>query len=250
MRRKNDNLALKGWEKFFHNILMLVLFPIRKPFLTIGILIVLWFLPTLIGAKPAEVHKWYWAKMQKVTINNKTLENIIKENYFEVGLKKVEDEGRYNYNTVAQRRQMFQKAKLEAKPVEIEDKNLAIENTSPTVELEPMPKPQARTKPKIDLDYLSVPEIVYGKPDVINANKLIVDNKHLFLYGIYVDAETQLGKDAKSFLKDLIADKTINCRIVAYTFQKVATGYCFVDNISINHLLVEKGFSKDIALDR
>ena len=58
--RKDDGIyPLHGWSKLFHRLGRLILFPLRRPFLTIFIVLVLFLAPTFRGVKPVTVHKWY-----------------------------------------------------------------------------------------------------------------------------------------------------------------------------------------------
>lgn len=68
-----------------------------------------------------------------------------------------------------------------------------------------------------------------GEAEVKNANELVVGGTYIFLYGIYVDPNLARGAAAKKFLVDKLKGKKVRCNIVAYTYQDVATGLCYVD---------------------
>ena len=53
---------------------------------------------------------------------------------------------------------------------------------------------------------------------------------------------------ANVYLKELADKKTLECEIVAYTYQNHATAICFLDGMSINQNLVDAGFATDVAL--
>ena len=93
------------------------------------------------------------------------------------------------------------------------------------------------------------PEKLSGNAVIVNANELIVDGKGLFLFGIYADPLSPRGVEAKRFLEQTVSGKTVDCEIPAYTYQSVPTGICKAGEISLNHALVDNGYSKNVALD-
>ena len=54
----------KGLLGFFHKTVMFLLWPLRKPYIAIPLLILMYLIPTFIGARPTEVHIWYWNKIK------------------------------------------------------------------------------------------------------------------------------------------------------------------------------------------
>lgn len=104
---------------------------------------------------------------------------------------------------------------------------------------------------KIDtlpLTYEEKPEHVEGNALILGPNDLIVGDKYIILYGIYTDADKQDYNKANVYLKELADKKTLECEIVAYTYQNHATAICFLDGMSINQNLVDAGFATDVAL--
>lgn len=101
---------------------------------------------------------------------------------------------------------------------------------------------------KLPLVYLDEPKEVIGMAKVYNANEVEVDGTYIFLYGIYVNPDTEEGLQAKKFLEDALKNQVVRCSIVAYTLQDVATGMCYVGGENINQLLVKNKFSKNVAL--
>lgn len=102
-----------------------------------------------------------------------------------------------------------------------------------------------------DLDYLvyaDVPQVVSGKAMVYNANALEVNGQYMFLFGVYSPLETEVAQKATQILTDLVENKTVSCKIVAYSKQGVPTGICYFGDINLNKLLVLQGVSKNIAL--
>lgn len=104
------------------------------------------------------------------------------------------------------------------------------------------------TPKKLPLVYLDEPKEVIGAVKIYNANELEVDGTYIFLYGIYVNPDTNEGVEAKKFLEKILKNQIVRCSIVAYTFQDVATGMCYVGGENINKLLVDHNLSKNVAL--
>ena len=67
MRRRSNRDYFgpaRGFKGFLHRIAMILLYPLRKPLIFFPLLILLYLVPTFIGAKPSEVHLWYWNKIK------------------------------------------------------------------------------------------------------------------------------------------------------------------------------------------
>lgn len=105
-----------------------------------------------------------------------------------------------------------------------------------------------RKDDSLPLVYEENPAEISGDAMVFSANDLTVGNNYLFLYGIYTDPEKYDTEKAREYLEQLLQNKTVSCRIVAYTYQNIATGVCFLDGKSINRLLVDAGFADNVAL--
>lgn len=70
---------------------------------------------------------------------------------------------------------------------------------------EEVPQPVKRkVKRNLPLIYLDEPKEVIGVTKVYNANEIEVDGTYIFLYGIYVNPETELGLEAKKFLENVV----------------------------------------------
>lgn len=245
-RAKEDDYIgpSKGWAKFFHRLFLLVTFPLRKPLWTLLILFILFLLPTFRGVKPAEVHLWYWNLLKQssakvsVSVTDKAKElaaelpvAVEKEPAVRKAVVKVID-----VPAKESRRKMFERAK--SAPV------VVIETTQ-TVE-----KPAAApAKKKLNLVFLKEPETVSGTAGIINANELVVGGKEMFLFGIYADPTSDKGKAAEAYLREAVAGQNVTCSINAYTYQSIATAVCRVGTVNLNRELVERGFSKNVALD-
>ena len=98
------------------------------------------------------------------------------------------------------------------------------------------------------LRYLDEPEEISGEARVYNANEMEVGGTYVFLYGVYSNPRSARGVKAAVFLRDALKGETVKCRILAYTADNVATGECFAGGISINKILVARGFSDRVTL--
>lgn len=284
-RRSNRDYfgPMTGFKGFLHRTAMFLLYPLRKPLIFFPLLILLYLIPTFIGARPSEVHVWYWNKIKSAynsaagVVSDKVnpwfadKEEVVPE----LGGKALPERGidqLVGMRQKAVRRQMFEKAKSAPQAVDI----LENEEVVPVSEIkrDEQPQPAAdvvqeyndkiselssrNTAPagsatitvsqKLPLVYLKDPVPVSGKALVQNANEIIVDGTYIFLYGIYVDPNLPKGIEAKKYLEQFVKDKVVRCDIVAYTYQDIATALCYVDDDSINQRLVDEEFSRNVAL--
>ena len=274
MVKKSDKDAVgpsRGWLKALNKTVMFVLLPLRKPAVVIPLLLALYLIPTFIGAKPTEVHLWYWHKLQKIygSISNsvgntagKYLENLSLPDFSSRPVPEpapIERVVTVPENTPQEiRRQMFEKAKGETKAIDI------LQQPQPEPEVRPqavtptpapkttvpvvIPATKAQRQKSLDLIYLPETQELTGIAHVVNANELEIKGTHLFLYGVYVNPRTAQGFNAASFLKDLTAGRVVKCLIDAYTSQGVPTGICYVGSSNLKKALVEEGLSADVAL--
>ena len=247
-REKQDDYIgpAKGWAKFFHRLFLLVTFPLRKPLWTLLIVLVLFLAPTFRGVKPAEVHLWYWNLIknsssqvtEKVTDKAKQIMEEIPQvvdvepvSQPQAPIVKVVD-----MPVKSSGRKIFERAKSapvvvkEAEPVEAKEKLPALQK-------------------KLNLVYLDEPKTISGPAKIINANEVVIGGIDMFLYGIYSDPKSANGKKAEEYLRKTTQGKEVSCVITAYTYQKIATGICTVGDIRLNYELVNKGYSKNVALD-
>ena len=284
-RRSNRDYfgPMTGFKGFLHRTAMLLLYPLRKPLIFFPLLILLYLIPTFIGARPSEVHVWYWNKIKSAYNSAAGVVSDKVNPWFadkeeavpELGGKALPERGidqLVGMRQKAVRRQMFEKAKSAPQAVDI----LENEEIVPVSEIkrDEQPQPAAdvvqeyndkiselssrNTAPagsatitvsqKLPLVYLKDPVPVSGKALVQNANEIIVDGTYIFLYGIYVDPNLPKGIEAKKYLEQFVKDKVVRCDIVAYTYQDIATALCYVDDDSINQRLVDEEFSRNVAL--
>lgn len=259
--KKNDDYIgpSRGWVRVFHKFMMLLLFPLRKPLWFLLIAAVLFLTPTFRGIKPAEVHLWYGRHIAGLTSRVSELFGG-KAQEIMPGLKKISQtvettvaEGVNSFSETAVseatapqlvpqpprkvRRQVFERVEDASAPT-VEP---ATGTGTKTVAAAPRQLP--------NLHYLNVPEIVSGVPVVINANELRVAGQTMFLYGIFVQPASQKGLDGALYLRQLLEDKTVECKINAYTYQNIATAICTLDGINLNRRMVEHGYSQNVALD-
>ena len=293
MRKNHNNnrsqISSNIFVRIIKRIISILLWPFRHPFIALPILALLYFVPTLIGARPTEVHIWYWNKIKEVfaPVSNKSKAFIAEagKNFSIPNFSLLDKQDESNKNKVVDantpqmiRRQIFEKASQsevairvdvmaeqkkqypqeETTPPTIEPETTQpIETTTPSEpekiavyeEPKPEPLPTPRTLPnKPDLIYLSTPQEFSGSAYVVNANEINIGGNSIFLYGIYVNPRSREGTLGKNFLEKLIANEPVHCVAPAYTRQGVATAICSVGNISINHTMVDSGYSQNVSL--
>ena len=105
-----------------------------------------------------------------------------------------------------------------------------------------------RKDENLPLVYEEDPAKVSGQAFVFSANELSVGNTYIILYGVFTDPRKYNQDQAHQYMKELADGKMLVCRIVAYTYQNIATGICFLDGQNINQNLVDAGFADNIAL--
>ena len=249
-----------GWVKFMHRTVMFILLPLRKPVWFLLVLAIAFLLPTFNGIKPTEVHTWYWNKIKQssstvsTVVSDKTKDVI--EKIPEIKLPEIqtkEDKKVVNIPLKESRRKAFERAK--SQPVAIDIMVEKKEQIANAKEAHPSNQTQTTSnknsnKKKLALNYLEKPETISGKATVSNANEFVINGKTLFLYGIYVEPVSPRGVEAKNFLKQTINNQIVTCSIIAYTYQSIPTGLCKVGNIDLNWLLVDNGYSKNVALEK
>ena len=270
--KKEDNYIgpSRGFMKWFHKFMMLLLFPLRKPLWFLLIVAILFLAPTFRGVKPAEVHLWYWHHIKHLCshasnqISDKTKQVI--PSMQQVGeivetiapgvvgnTENISAQIKKEPTLIKQpqrevRRKIFEKAK-DTELVSVK-KTLNAEIPPSSVHHSAVSSAEkTKSVAKLNLRYLTIPEEIYGVPQVINVNEIKVAGQVLFLYGIFAQPTSDKGIAGEIYLRRLVEGKNINCVIGAYTFQNVATAICTVDGININRSLVDQGYSKNVALD-
>ncbi len=272
--KKSDGLRLRGWGKFFHGLFLFITFPIRKPLIFIPILMLGYLAPTFMGAKPTEVHLWYWKKIKSHTqllgsgISEKAHEILPNVDQFKISIPKLKSlniepekenvmdqiiETPETDNIANTRRQIFEKSKeapntIDAlKTAQLQEERMRRTQKTPR---QNSPYEVQSSSKKLPLVYVNNNEEVKDTAEVLNANELKIDGKTYFLHGIYVDPKTPKGMEAKSFLQSVIAQNIIECLIKAYTYEGVGTIICTVNGENINWMLVNRGYSQNVALEK
>lgn len=284
-KKKDDDLrSPSGWGAAIHKTVMFLTYPFRKP---IGLLFIfllpaaiLYAVPMYRGIKFTEVHLWYAEKIKKFNadklsdVSDKFSALVDKIPVLSSEPAKGTDrlvEVKRDHREV--RRQMFRAAAAGNRPQRVdvlrEEAADVVEVTPPeplmpkddtpavppSQQVEPVAKEPVVFKKTVSkesdvLRYLEKPVMVSGKVLVHNANELEVDGTYLFLYGIYSSPRTVRGAKATAFLRDALEGETVSCRILAYTADDVATGECFAGDVSINEVLVDRGFADRVVLEQ
>lgn len=145
-----------------------------------------------------------------------------------------------------------EKAKIEKETVvEIEktdssEPDIQIKEETVSEEIKPELKYQKRDD--LDLTYYQTPKYIAGEAIIYGANELYVDDTYLYLYGIYTDPNIHNEVRARAYLRSLIANKTVECYIVAETKDGIGTGICFAAGKNINQSMVDAYEADNIAL--
>ena len=126
----------------------------------------------------------------------------------------------------------------------VDEKDVVLENIDENTEQEVVPVRQTVRA----IDRKAFVQALDNPIDVVNVNEIIIGGERMFLYGIFSPTSTPRGKDGAEYLKKLVADKEVECRVVAFTQNAELTAVCAVDGIAINHKLVDRGFSKNVSL--
>ena len=100
----------------------------------------------------------------------------------------------------------------------------------------------------LGLTYRKEPRVVKGSVEVINVNEIKINGEQMFLYGIYSQSTSPRGIDGAVYLKNLVMDKEVECHVVAFTQNAELTAVCAVDGFSINHKMVDMGYSNNVSL--
>ena len=124
---------------------------------------------------------------------------------------------------------------------ESEDKVKELEEQAPALLL-------YRKVEGLGLNYLKTPILLEGEAVVYGANELYVKDTYLYLYGIYTDPIKYDDQEVTQYMRDLASGQNLQCLIVAYTADNVATGLCFLGDENLNQKLVDKNMADNIAL--
>lgn len=245
----------RGLVGLFHKFMMLLLFPLRKPLWFLLIVTVLFLAPTFHGVKPAEVHLWYWKHVSELSsLISEPFDGNPRNAASEPKDTKQPVETTVSADNAPSSETLNQKARepqLISQPPRKVHRQIfgRAEKTSAQPAVKTTIKPVVQQKRLPNLRYLSVSEDISGIPTVINANEIRIAGQTMFLYGIFVQPASQKGIDGALYLRRLIEDKTVECKINAYTHQNIATAICYLEGVCLNRRMVELGYSQNVALD-
>lgn len=280
-------IRLHGFSKFIHALVMIITYPLRHIFKTllfvVALAVIMAAVPLIKGVSLKDIPDWYIKKYQSAEITLPQVsdepENKIERinQLAEVSAPKViskqpqgvelpEPEGRRAFkaaDTENAPKKQYKIMKInKAQPInragaEIVAPTVAVddyaapsfkENKSQPVFAKAEPKEYYRKDTSLPLVYEETPKQISGKTFVFNGNELSVGDTYIILYGIYTNPEKYNPDKAYQYLKELADGKNLRCMIVAYTYNNIATGVCFLNGISINQNMVDAGFADNVAL--
>ena len=262
-RKKDKDLQLDGWAKFFHRLGRFLLLPFIHPVWTLLVILVLFLAPTFKGVKPVNVHKWYGEQI--LGIYNKALiwwgvrqpnimpgELIYKPEIVQkpaIEPQKI-DEKATSKPTILDMLKVDDSVEVEKEHIKSELEHATEQKNKNDIRLPQNEKlyEYPEDKKVFALKYLDYPHEIIGKAQVYNCNEIEINGEFILMYGIYVHPYTARGVSATEYLKNLINNKEVKCGIVAYTEQGIATGICYYNNEDINRGMVTKGYTKNVAL--
>ncbi len=146
------------------------------------------------------------------------------------------------------------KKEIEEKDITLEKEKIEGSINQISEKLEPIeiaPLPEKVLYRKLDtlgLRYLDDPVIISGEAIVYGPNELYVADTYLYLYGIYTSSVKYNASKAAQYLRELVDSRTLECHVVAYTADDIATAVCLIDGRSINQHMVDAGMADNIAL--
>jgi len=260
--------ASSGIIKWLNKIIRFILFPLIHPlwfvfllFLGVGILFA-W--PLYNGVQPKDISSWYLKQLsdgyrqlentnQNISQNLKSVTEQIKRlPPVRPNAADLPDNNQIiDYETP----QMLNRRIFEAAQTIPIDVKATLEAVAPKPEKSDS-KPQKtidyfkfRRNSKLPLKYLDEPIVLSGVAKVINSNELFVEDKSLFLYGIYANPASEKGEKALDYLIKNVQGKIIMCKIVAYTNNLIPTAVCALEGYSLNQKLVDLKYSQDVSLN-
>ena len=283
-KKTSDNIRpLTGWKRFFYYLGRLILFPLRRPIITLLILLVLFLAPTFKGVKPVTVHKWYAEQISKtyhqILVWWGSREPEVSPGEFkfhpeeaapapvtpsEFKIPEPVDANAPNILDVLRGETPTTEETKAPEEEKVIEPTLEPEPLQPQLEVTPEEKAEIKSKFNLAkdekiyaypqekkvyaLNYLDFPQEIIGAATVHDCNEIEIDGEFILLYGIYVHPYTVQGTRATDYLKEHIDGKEVKCGIVAYTDQHIATGICYVGEENLNRSMVLKGYTKNVAL--
>lgn len=256
-----DEMRLQGWLSYVHRFVMFITFPFRRFWLFLGIVItiagVILAIPLAKGVRFSEIWDWYKVKMpthEFVAIKEKAAFTVQEKT----------EKIKHTFKDILPPKKAVKEPQKEAQKTKLVGWNVAEFKTAEYKAKSPFVKAEA-AKPKsteddedlsqfyrriknLKLTYLNEPEHCAGTADVLGPNSLYINNKFIYLYGIYSDEEKYDVDEAQKFLQEMVTDVDVHCEIVAYTATGAGTALCFVGGVLINSAMVERGLAANVAL--
>lgn len=278
-RKRNGFYAVEKEQGKLGRWLGYCLYPLKKLWFWVVLLLLVLALPLVWGVKLTELHLWYGDKLKNAGANvSANIGKTIKVSPFaSKGTDKlVQDTDNRRKNL---RRQAFGKANELPEGIEAADINDDVPGLVPFYvpeagnykqgdALQPNSRSQAAVikvetpqqvaenvkftedyqKNVEGLRYLDEVQEITGMPLIYNANAIDLNGNYIFLYGIYADPATTEGERAKLFLEREVENRKVTCKIVAYTADEIATAICYLNGININRFMVDNDLSMNVAL--
>lgn len=123
-----------------------------------------------------------------------------------------------------------------------------IEKVESVSEVQPQSQHSYRKLDDLPLVYEQNPKRIRGKAMVFSPNELVVGKTYLFLYGIYTDPQKHDVAAAEQYLTELVRSQRLECDLVAYSYENLPTGVCYIHGRSVNQNMVDAGYADNVAL--
>lgn len=205
--RNNELRSGRGIAGLVHRLVMLLLWPFRKPYIFIPLLILMYLIPTFIGARPAEVHIWYWNKIknlfgpvseQIVSKSKELLPESGKLSFSGLSSSGHPETPQRNIDKVVEsyeaeqqlRRQIFEKAKNAETPVRVDIMAQKNQPLAPQFENEP------EAKAVLPAPAPSEPETESAEPAPLPAKNTVDNSRRRKLDLIYLDTFQEINGEA------------------------------------------------------
>lgn len=205
--RNNELRSGRGIAGLVHRLVMLLLWPFRKPYIFIPLLILMYLIPTFIGARPAEVHIWYWNKIknlfgpvseQIVSKSKELLPESGKLSFSGLSSSGQPETPQRNIDKVVEsyeaeqqlRRQIFEKAKNAETPVRVDIMAQKNQPLAPQFENEP------EAKAVLPAPAPSEPETESAEPAPLPAKNTVDNSRRRKLDLIYLDTFQEINGEA------------------------------------------------------
>lgn len=269
------DVKLHGIGKILHQIVLILTYPFRHIFKFLAFLfvagVILASIPMMKGVSYTHIVDWYllrYHEAKKEAESNMTVETtpvlpaesekVFKEVAAPKIIRKHPAAENSGHNGA---RRAFKRAEAPFRRIEVKEKpemSVTVEKPSlneQVIKNQALPKVESNNQNRyyridktLPLVYEDNPVQIEGRALVFSANDLTVGDTYLYLYGVYTDPQKYDMQKAVQYLEELTNGKTLVCQLVAYTYQNIATGVCFLDGRSVNQNLVDAGFADNIAL--